>query len=84
MRNHACAMVLQAFKVLAEMIVLRIDCISHQALEPLPGAEDLRQPLFGNDISVAVDSDALFDLDPKVMQTRAGPLQGFQELRMGK
>jgi hypothetical protein len=64
------------------MIVPRIDGLPHQALEPVPGGEDLRQPLLGDDIAVAVERDALVDLDPEVTQTRPAARQRFEELRM--
>src|SRR5437773_992602 len=65
------------------MIVLRIDALPHQALEPVPGGESLRQPLLGDDLAVTVERDALVDLDPEVPQTRPAARQRFEELGMG-
>jgi hypothetical protein len=66
------------------MIVPRIDGLPQQVLEPVPGGEDLRQPLLGDDLAVAVERDALVDLDPEVTQTRPAARQRFEELRMGR
>src|SRR5262249_12808538 len=48
-----------------------------------PGGEDLRQMLFGDDASVAIEGDAFFNLDAEVPGPGAALLQGLQQFRMG-
>src|SRR5262249_62367311 len=63
------AVLLDALERVAEMILRLINGSAHEPLQPVPGGEDLRQMLFGDDASVAIEGDAFFNLYAEV----AGP-----------
>ena len=76
------AVLIDALEIPAEMIVRVIDGLAQQALQAVPGGEDLPQrPLVG-DAAIAVDRDALRHLDAKILGAGAARFQRIEQFRM--
>src|SRR5262245_11767253 len=82
MNANAGAILLEALKVPAEVVMGWINGVAQHPLQPIPGGEDLRQVFFADHAPGPVERDALIDFDTKVAGTCATFLQGLQKLRM--
>src|SRR5262249_12953245 len=71
MHANLVAVLLDMRESVAEVVVRRIDGLAQEPLQPVPGGEDLPQRALADDPTVAVDGDALLDLDAEI--ARAGP-----------
>ena len=83
MDAHAAAVLLDAREGVAEVVVGGIDGLAQQPLQPVPGGEDLPQRTLADHAPLAVDGDALLDLDAEVAGAGAAVLQRFQQFGMG-
>src|SRR5262245_16854026 len=64
------------------MVVRLVDGRSHERLQPVPRRENLREALFSDDATIAVERDPFFHLDAEVAGAGAALLQRFQQLRV--
>src|SRR4029077_14989236 len=78
----AALVLVDAFEIPAEVIVRFIDRIAQQALEPVPGGEDLPQrPLVG-DPAIAINRDAFRNFYAKILGAGATRFQRIEQFRM--
>ena len=83
MDADALPVLLDALEGVAEMVVRGIDGLAQQPLQPVPGGQDLPQRALADDAPLAVDGDALFDLDAEIARAGAAFLQRLQQFGMG-
>jgi len=68
---------------MAEMVVRGIDGFAQEPLQSVPRGEDLPQRTFADDASLAVDGDALLDLDAEIARAGAAFFQRLEQLGVG-
>ena len=77
---HAALVLVDALEIPAEMIVRFVDGRAQEALQAVPGGQDLPQRPLIRDAAVAVDGDALGHLDAEHFGSGAARLQRLHEL----
>src|SRR5262249_45475881 len=80
-RHHARTVLVDALEAVAEVVASLVDGLAQQPLQPIPRSQDLRQVLFADHASIAIQGDSFLDLDAEVEGARAALSKPVQQLR---
>ena len=79
---HLAAVLIDALEGATEVIALGRDRLAQQALEPVPGRQDLLERALADDAPLGVDGDAPVDGDAEVARARSAQLERLQQFRV--